>query len=168
MSINALQSIYSEPKNILGSKKLLFNLLVDEDPEEAWEDVSKSYLTRAEVMESIIGEISKILNTRLTAKNADYENLKDDPLNFGIPSLFGFTDFHSFDSTSPNQWWRISKLCENAITAFETRLTNVRVTIEGLDPHRQALNITIKGYIFLYKIREEVRFPLALECGNAR
>lgn len=166
--MRAIQSVYNEPKNALGSKQLLFNLLVDEDPEEAWEDVSKSYLTFNEVIDSIISEISKILNTRLTAKFEDYDDLKDDPLNFGIPSLFGLSDFNSFDATSPNQWVKIARLCETAISTFEPRITDVGVKIEGYDKHLQALNIIIRGKVLLHKIREEVRFPLALECGNAR
>ena len=79
--MRAIQSVYNEPKNTLGSKQLLFNLLLDEDPEETFEDVSKSHFSFNEVIDSVISEISKILNTRLTAKFDDYEELKDDPLN---------------------------------------------------------------------------------------
>jgi len=166
--MRAIQSVYNEPKNALGTKQLLFNLLVDDDPEEAWEDVSKSYLTFDEVIDSIISEISKILNTRLTAKANEYEDLKNDPLNFGIPSLFGLTDFNSFDATSPKQWLKIAQLCEMAITTFEPRITDVNVKVDSYNKHHQALNIIVKGTVYLHKIREEVRFPLALECGNAR
>lgn len=166
--MRAIQSVYNEPKNTLGSKQLLFNLLVDEDPEEIFEDVSKSHFSFNEVIDSVINEISKILNTRLTAKFDDYEELKDDPLNYGIPSLFGLTDSNTFDATSPNQWMKISRLCERAIRTFESRMTEIEVTIEGFEKSRQTLNIVVKGKVFLNKIREEVRFPLALECGNAR
>ena len=166
--MNIIQSVYNEPKNVLGSKQLLFSLLVDEDPDEAFEDVSKSHLSFDEVIDSVISEISKILNTRLTARLDDYEMLKDDPLSFGIPSLFGLNDSHSFDSSSPNQWVKIARLCERAITTFESRMTEVKVTIESFDRSRQALNIVVGGKIYLNKVREEVRFPVALECGNAR
>jgi type VI secretion system lysozyme-like protein len=166
--MRAIQSVYNEPKNTLGSKQLLFNLLIDDDPDEAFEDVSKNHLSFNEVIDSIISEISKVLNTRLTAKFEDYEELKDDPLNYGIPSLYGLTDSNTFDATSPNQWVKISKLCERAISAFEPRITEVEVTIDGFTPSKQALNILIRGNVYFNKIREEVRFPLAIECGNAR
>lgn len=99
--MRAIQSVYNEPKNTLGSKQLLFNLLIDDDPDEAFEDVPKNHLSFNEVIDSIISEISKVLNTRLTAKFEDYEELKDDPLNYGIPSLYGLTDSNTFDATSP-------------------------------------------------------------------
>ena len=166
--MRAIQSVYNEPKNTLGSKKLFFDLLVDEDPEETWEDVSKSHLSFNEVIDSVISEISKVLNTRLTAKFDDYEELKDDPLNYGIPSLYGLTDSNTFDATSPNQWVKITKLCERAISTFEQRMTEVKVTIEGFAPSKQSLNIIVRGNVHFNKIREEVRFPLAIECGNAR
>ncbi|MBY0461629.1 MAG: type VI secretion system baseplate subunit TssE [Alphaproteobacteria bacterium] len=166
--MRAIQSVSNEPKNTLGSKQLLFNLLIDEDPDEAWEDVSKNHLSFNEVIDSIISEISKILNTRLTAKFDDYEELKDDPLNYGIPSLYGLTDSNTFDATSPNQWIKISKLCERAIATFEPRMTDVKVTIEGFALSKQSLNIIVRGNVYFNKIREEVRFPLAIECGSGR
>ncbi|MBY0282067.1 MAG: type VI secretion system baseplate subunit TssE [Alphaproteobacteria bacterium] len=166
--MRALQSVSNEPKNTLGSKQLLFNLLIDEEPDEAWEDVSKNHLSFNEVIDSIICEISKILNTRLTERFDDYEELKDDPLNYGIPSLYGLTDSNTFDASSPNQWLKISKLCERAITVFEPRMTDVKVTIEGFALSKQSLNIIVRGNVHFNKIREEVRFPLAIECGNGR
>ena len=166
--MRALQSVFNEPKSSLGAKQLFFDLLVDDEPDEPWEDTSRSYLNPDELVDSIACEISKILNTRLTAKNKDYDELTKDPLNFGLPSLFGLTDFNSFDAVNPKQWRKIANLCKNAIIAFEPRITKVEVKVEGFDPFKQALNITVRGHLTIKKIQGEVRFPLVLDCGNAR
>ena len=166
--MRALQSVFNEPKSFLGAKQLFFDLLVDDDMDEPWEDTSKSYLNADELVDSIACEISKVLNTRLTAKKKDYDDLIEDPLNFGLPSLFGLSDFNSFDAINPKQWLRIANLCKHAISAFEPRITKVEVKVEGFEPYRQALNITVKGNLTINKIQAEVKFPLALDCGNAR
>jgi type VI secretion system lysozyme-like protein len=167
-NMRVFQPIYNEPKNVLGAKQLFFDLLIDDEPDTPWEDTSKSYLDPDELVESIASEISKVLNTRLTAKRADYDELAMDPLNFGLPSLFGLTDFNSFDAVNPKQWRRIANLCKNAITAFESRITKVEVSIDGFDPFKQALNISVTGNLAIDKMYGEVRFPLILDCSNAR
>lgn len=166
--MRALESVFNEPKGSLGAKQLYFDLLINDEPDEPWEDTSKSYLSPDEMVDSIACELSKVLNTRLTAKKRDYDELIEDPLNFGLPSLFGLSDFNSFDAVNPKQWSKIANLCKHAITAFEPRITKVEVKIDGFDPMRQALNISVKGNLSINKIRAEVKFPLALDCGNAR
>jgi len=167
-NMRALQSIANEPKNVLGAKQLFFDLLINDEPDEPWEDTSKYYLNPNELADSIAAEVSKVLNTRLTAKKRDYDELSGDPLNFGLPSLFGLSDFNSFDAVNPGQWLKIAALCKNAITSFESRMTNVEVNIQNFDPYKQALNITVTGKLTIKRIQGEVRFPLVLDCGNAR
>ncbi len=159
---------YREPKPFFGMKRPLFDLLVDEEPHEDSEDYSKNFMNSQEVVASVVNEISKILNTRRTATHKDYEDMKDNPLNFGIPSLFGLADFQSFDGTSPSQWAEIARLCEQSITTFEPRIRHVFVKVVGFNSQTQALEITVRGNVTIGKLIEQVTFPVDLVWSGAR
>ena len=166
--MRAIKQIYNEPKNQIGARPPLFDRLIDDNPEEKVDLSHKLSLTPQQLTESIQREISLILNTRLTAKNKDYEELIQDPLNFGLPSLFGFQDFQSFDASNRSQWGRICQLCQQAITTFEPRISDVQVKVDQFNKFKQALEIQITGTIHLEKFREVVHFPVVLDCSQSR
>lgn len=159
---------YKEPKPFYGIKRPLFDLLVDNAPDTDTEDYAKNFMNSDEVVESVISEISKILNTRRTAPLKDYESMKDDPLNFGIPSLFGLADFQSFDGTSPAQWGEVARLCEQAITRFEPRIRDVFVKVSLFNSRTHALEIYITGNVLVGKMLQQVTFPVDLVWSGAR
>jgi type VI secretion system lysozyme-like protein len=159
---------YKEPKPFYGIKRPLFDLLVDDAPHTDTEDYAKNFMNSDEVVASVVSEISKILNTRRTLPAKDYESMKNDPLNFGIPSLFGLADFQSFDGASPAQWGEIARLCEQAITRFEPRIQSVFAKVNQFNPHTQALEIIITGKVLIGKLLQQVTFPVDLVWSGAR
>jgi type VI secretion system protein ImpF len=163
--MSPIRKIYNEPKNQVGIKAPLFDRLIDDDPTEETDSSFKMILSPQELIDSIQLEVSRILNTRLTAKNKDYEELTQDPLNFGLPFLFGFQDFQSFDSTNSVQRRRMAFTCQQAIAKFEPRLSDVKVKIQGFNKITQALEVHITGYVLLEKLREIVQFPITLDCS---
>ncbi|RZI45691.1 type VI secretion system baseplate subunit TssE [Candidatus Finniella inopinata] len=162
------KKIYHEPRNQVGAKPPLFDRLIDDNPVEKIDPSHKLVLTTRQLIESIQREIGAILGTRLTAKNADYDDLIQNPLNFGLPSLFGFQDFQSFDASSPSQWGRICQLCQRAINAFEPRISDVQVKVDQFNKLKQSLEIQVTGTIRLEKFREVVHFPVMLDCSQSR
>jgi type VI secretion system lysozyme-like protein len=164
--MSTVRKIYNEPKNQIGAKPPLFDRLIDQNLEEKIDSSYKSVLNTQELIDSIQIEVSRILNTRLTAKNKDYDELTQDPLNFGLPFLFGFPDFQSFDGTNTVQWKRIAFICQQAISKFEPRLSDVKVKVNSFNKLTQALEIYITGHIILEKLRETVHFPVILDCSQ--
>lgn len=163
--MRAIQQVYNEPKNQWGAKPPLFDRLIDEHPDQTSDAPHTLTLTRQQLIASIEKEVTQILNTRATAKNQDYEDLIQDPLSFGLPSLFGFQDFQSFDASNHSEWPKIAQLCQQAIINFEPRLSDVSVHVEGFKAAKQSLEIHITAYIHLEKFRELVQFPIALDCS---
>lgn len=159
---------FREPKPFYGIKKPLFDLLIDDDAAEASEDYSKNFMDVNGVVDSVISEISKILNTRRSAPKKDYDDMQDNILNFALPTMFGMPDFQSFDGTNSNQWVYIARLCEKAIHVYEPRIKNVFVKVDGFNKQKQALEVTIKGTITMGKLVEQVTFPLDLTWAGAR
>ncbi len=158
--MRTVQRLYNEPKNQLGAKRPLFDRLIDENPEEQIDSAHNLILTRQQLIESIAVEVSRILNTRSTAKYQDYEDLTGDTLSLGFPSLFGFRDFQSFDASNRSEWPRIANLCQQAISYFEPRLSEVTVQIQKFHPSTQTLELEISGFLQLDKFREAVYFPV--------
>ena len=152
-----------EPQTITGAKTPFFDRLIDLDPTTDIDDHSVSFLNQDAVKASVMREVSYILNTRRGARQAFYDEIEDDAIYFGLPSLFGFADFQSFDALNNYDKRKIISLCEKSITLFEPRLTDVSVSISGYDSHNQVLHISVSGMIRLQHELERVQFPVSLD-----
>lgn len=166
--MQALESALSEPTQKIGSKALLFDRLIDNDPEEILENPVYRFNGRNEVIESIAKSVAQILNTRATVKHNEYKSLNNSTVNFGLPTMFGLVDFNSFDSTNRTEWARITNLCERAISVFETRLNSIKVEIVSFNKQKQSLSLIIHAKLTLEKFYSEVSFPVSLEIENTR
>ena len=147
----------------MGIKPPLFDRLIDDYPEETIDSGHQYLLTHTTLIESLQRELSYILNTRLTSHNKDYDELIQDPLNFGLPSLFGLQDFNSFDGSNTAQWGHIAQLCQQAIHHFEPRLSEVKVNVNRFNKTNQSLEIEISRMIKLEKLRASL-LPMVLDC----
>ncbi len=152
-----------EPQNIIGAIAPFFDRLIDLDPSTDTDNTCVSFLGRDAVKESIMREVACILNTRRGARQAFYDEVEDDAIYFGLPSLFGFTDFQSFDALSNYDKRKIINLCEKSITLFEPRLSDISVTINGYDSHHQVLYISVSGIVQLQSELERLQFPVSID-----
>ncbi len=164
--MRALESALSEPKRQIGSKALLFDRLIDNDPEESLENPVYRFNDKQDVIDSIVKSVSQILNTRATVKRDEYNNLNNSTLNFGLPTMFGLVDFNSFDGMNRTESVRITNLCERAISVFETRLNNIKVEIVSFNKQKQSLSLIINAKLTLETFHSEVSFPVSLEIEN--
>ena len=162
----AIKDALAEPKILSGGPVPLFDRLVDDDPETLSEQPVKKYYNRSEVIQSIEREVERILNTRATVKRAEYEDFSEDPLNYGLPEMFGLGDFSQFDATNMQQWPRISDPCEQAILRYEPRIKNVVATVTGFDKKTQSLSITIRADFAMKEFQGELTFPTVFIFGR--
>jgi type VI secretion system protein ImpF len=162
----AIKDALAEPKTLLGAPAPLFDRLIDDDPETISEHPIKKYYSRFEVIQSIEREVERILNTRATVKRAEYEDFSEDPLNFGLPEMFGLGDFSQFDAASMQQWPRIIDLCEQAILRYEPRIKNVTANVTGFDKKTQSLSMTIQADFAMKEFQGELTFPTVFTMGR--
>lgn len=142
-----------------GTLPPLFDRIVDDKNSGR---LTKKLLNEKEVRDSIIEELSIILNTRCTVRRVIYDDhIATIPL-FGLPDFFGLGDFSNFDGTNPQDWPRATRLIETAIQAAEPRVTNVRVHIEKYLAVDQSLSLTISAKVKGSHLLKEIHFPLAL------
>lgn len=162
---NALKDAQVEPKTTLGARVPLFDRLIDEDLETTKEVPPKRYYNRAELVQSIEREVARILNTRSTVKRDDYEDLSEDPLNYGLPEMFGLGDFSQFDGTKMSQWPKIADLVEQAIMRYESRIKNVVATVTEFDKKTQSLQMSISAEFAVKEFQGELTFPTVFMVG---
>jgi|JI6StandDraft_1071083.scaffolds.fasta_scaffold422871_1 type VI secretion system lysozyme-like protein len=137
----------------------LFDRIVDE---KRGETQPKQLLNTQELKDSIIHELSIILNTRCTVRKAIYEDHIETIPFFGSPDFFGLNDSNSFDGSNTQDWPRTARFIETAIQAAEPRLTNIHVQVDRYDGVSQALYITVLAVMKERNLHKEVQFPLTL------
>lgn len=162
----ALTDARAEPKTIAGAPVPLFDRLIDDDPETVTEQPVKRYYNRFELTQSIEREVARILNTRATVKRAEYDSFSKDPLNFGLPEMFGLGDFSQYDATNQQDWPRIAELCEQAIMRYESRIKNVMATVTAFDKKTQSLSMTIQADFATKEFQGELTFPTVFTMGG--
>jgi len=136
----------------------LFDRIVDEKDGA----IGNQFLNSKEVQESIVTELSLILNTRCTVRKVIYrDHIQTIPL-FGFPDFFGLSDFSNFDGANPAEWSAIALSIQTAIEAAEPRLGNVFVKVENFSSVEQKLFVSISAVIEESKLLKEIHFPLEI------
>jgi len=143
-----------------GTLAPLFDRIVDDKGSVG---IAYQLLNTEELKESIIREVSIILNTRCTVRKVIYEDhLETIPL-FGLPDFFGLGDFSYLEGDNPQEWPTAARFIETAIRAAEPRLQNIFVKVEAYDNVDQALSVTVIASIKESKLVKEIHFPLILQ-----
>ncbi len=119
-------------------------------------------LDRDQVFDSVIHEISLLLNTRSSVTAEDYVTLKTDTRDSGWMQLYGLPDFSFFDAENKVSWAKGNKLIENAIRLFEPRLRNPCARIKEFNRQSQDLVVQLSGDLVLSNQIEHVDFPMHL------
>ncbi len=174
MSISAKSQVKSsstflnkpEPKPKKGSKLPFFDRLIDDDLDASREHPKKILLNRAQVLESIVNEVSRLLNTRLSSTAKIYSFYRAQEYGLGLPWMYGIPDFTSIDPADKTQWVRISELFENAINYFEPRLQKVKVSLDHFDGQSQRLYVSIRGQVVMKEFQQPVAFGVEISNIN--
>jgi type VI secretion system lysozyme-like protein len=137
----------------------LFDRIVDEKNVEQ----GGQLLNAQQLQDSIVYELSVILNTRCTLRKVIYQDhIQTIPL-FGFPDFFGLGDFSNFDGDNPGEWPTAALFIETAIQAAEPRLKDIRVRVESYSRIEEMLFVTISAFIEDSHLLKEIHFPLALQ-----
>ena len=155
-----------EPKPKKGHKLPFFDRLIDDSPDTPTEHPKKILLNRAQVLESIVNEVSRLLNTRLSATAKIYSFYRNQDYGLGLPWMYGVPDFTSMDPANKTQWVRISELFENAINYFEPRLQKVKVSLYLFDGQSQRLYVSIRGQVVMQDFQQPVAFGVEINNIN--
>lgn len=144
-----------EPRLIAGTRALLFDRLVDQQPAQREEPVPFRILTRAGLHESVRREVERLLNTRCPFPDGFLPGQRT-VVDYGLP------DFSHLSPASAPDRQAMASAITRAIEAYEPRLRSIRVLIEP-DPHNGNRGIgRIEAQLIVGKVQEPVSFPFLL------
>lgn len=145
-----------EPKPIRGARALLFDRLVDDDPQSSEETRPLRVLELDALRESVRGELARLLNTRSPRPQAFQEGEALTVLDYGIP------DFSHLTAASADDRRNFADILAKAIAAFEPRLSRIQVGLEQFPGAQTKLVGRVNAILEVGSIKEPVSFPLAV------
>lgn len=134
----------------------LFDRLVDEHPDQPDLPRPLRTLDRAGLLESVRRELERLLSSRSPLPAHRLAGRELTVIDYGLPDL---ADFAAAD---PEDHRRLAALVERTVTAFEPRLTEVRVRVERPLPERRSLLLALEGVLASGRPGEPVSFPMVL------
>lgn len=141
-----------------GARALLFDRLVDTELCDQEESPPFRVLTRQELLKSVRAEVGQLLNSRCPVPLHLLGEEERTVINYGIP------DFSSLSPQSSDDRALIANIIGQTITAFETRLRNVRVTAEYSEGDQRTLHITVEADLVTDSVIEIRSYP---ETGSS-
>lgn len=151
-----------------GAPAPLFDRLVDDRPAEAphleaAERRPQRVLDVEGLRESVLGELTRLLSTRLPIDQVELAETGRNGLGRTVID-YGIPDFGTFTATDATARGRMAAHIVAAIEAFEPRLAQPRVTIErDPDPRRPHWRAMVSGVLASGSVREPFNVPLGLE-----
>lgn len=149
-----------EPKPIKGAKALLFERLVDEDPHTPGEAQPFRIYGMAALRASVGRELMRLLNTRCPRLGGPKDEGDRTILDYGIP------DFSHLAAGSDTDARQLARILEKAISVYEPRLRQVKVTIEPSTKSKNSVVGSIEGSLVAGMVNEPVSFPLVLSIKS--
>lgn len=164
----------SERRDTGGARALLFERLIDFEPDRPCEEESPPFrvLTRQGLRKSVSRELGQLLNSRCPVPLHLIGEVERTVINYGVP------DFTSLSPQSSDDRKLIASIIGETIAAFETRLQNVRVTAEYIEGDERMLQILVEADLVkdtVVDIRshldtgsslEPVSFPIVLHSNT--
>jgi type VI secretion system lysozyme-like protein len=144
------------PKPVRGARALLFERLTDDDPASPDEARPLRVLDRSALRQSVRRELFCLLNTRSPRPEAFESGERLTVLDYGVPDFS-----HRFASSAEDRL-RYAEILLRAITAFEPRLRQVRVSLEPSPDDQAKLTGLIDAILEVGTVKEPVSFPLAV------
>lgn len=142
----------ADSRNTGGARALLFERLIDTEP-GAGEAPPFRVLSGQELRKSVSRELGQLLNSRCPVPLELISEEERTVINYGLP------DFTSLSPQSADDRRLIASIIAQTITAFETRLRNVRVTAEYLEDDERKLYISVEADLVTDTVIEIRSFP---------
>jgi type VI secretion system protein ImpF len=144
-----------EPKVRSGARALLFDRLVDTEPQSQKEVRPLRTLDKNGLRASIRRELGRLLNTRCPMPLTPIDERT--VINYGIPD-FSWLSLHNGDHRA-----RLASWIRDAIVAYEPRLADVQVTVDPPIKSERSLTAKIEANLRIETIREPVAFTVVVK-----
>ena len=116
-------------------------------------------LDRSSIRESVLRDLSRLLNTRAPLFGPVPERAARTVLNYGIPDFSALSPNSEADATT------LARILGERISRFEPRLSDVRVSLVKNPQSHNSLIGVIHANLIVGTVREPVSFPLLFDAG---
>ncbi len=140
----------------------LLDRLMDDEPAVTREPAHYRMVSLGQIKVSVARDLENLLNTKNFFSHLPLEN---DYLN-GSLFVYGLPDFTSFNLRSPQVKLRLLKELEKAITRFEPRLRDVKMTIEESRENERSLRFKITAVLIIDPVTEPVTFDTIFDINR--
>lgn len=130
----------------------LIDRLVDETPRSNREARPLRTLSRAKLRESVLRDLSWLLNTRTPLPGKEYDRRDLTVIDYGIP------DFGYYSPANVDDQALLERRIRRAIECFEPRLTQVRVEVSPVMKNEKTLTVVIQAHLRVDTVMEPVSF----------
>ncbi len=148
----------------IGFRPNLFEQLFDDNPRQLTHELIVRRLNIDELKASVAQDLESLLNTRCVVSNKlqEFTHVRSSILNFGI------LDFVGLSSANPADCDYICRQIAQTVEQQDTRLKNVRVSLDigAIDVNQ--LCFSIEALLKVYPAQELVSFDAFFEPSSQR
>ena len=144
-------------------RQSVLDRLIDNDPRSALDPPTTFAQSVRQLKASVRRDLEWLLNTRRTPNDAPEQlsDVRHSLYGYGLP------DITSMGRDSTGEHDRLRRQIAEAVTAFEPRLADVRVSmVEQADDKRRQLRFLIEGLLRMEPNPEHVVFDTILEISS--
>lgn len=149
---------------VKGFEPNLLDKLFDNEPRNPASPVLKR-LNIEELKDMVARDVECLLNTRIIFNEDDLKGFEQCKRS---ASTYGLNDFAGLSLASFNDRVYICRSIENAIARHETRLKNVKVSLEGDHRSINSLHFSIHAMLEVNPAKEQVSFDALLQPSSQK
>ena len=141
----------------------LLDRLIDDDPTAVCEELPVRLQNHQQLKASVARDLEALLNTRQELFNqnaADFPEVDRSIVTYGLP------DFSAFNLRSQRDRQAVHRAVENAISKFEPRLADVRVSLEPLKEHDRNVRFRVDALLKMDPALTPVSFDTVLRLNT--
>ncbi|GHT97871.1 hypothetical protein FACS1894126_2700 [Alphaproteobacteria bacterium] len=137
----------------------LFDRLIDEDIDVPFEKNPKKYSSLDEFQASIMKDLSRLLNTRVSMFWRNYA----DKHKVVLPFLYGVSVTGVLSADSIFELQELESRIEAVIAQFEPRLVNTKCSIQSIGNDHSSLFVNIDAALIFENRRAFISFPVVVD-----
>jgi len=148
----------AQPQSNAAVTLSLLDRLTDDQPDQSQEPPMGRLQSLRKLKRSVCEDLGRLLNTKRGEDDIppEFEQANMSVLGYGL------TDFTSLGLRNPAAQNRLRRAIENAIRAFEPRLTGVTVTLESPGELEPILRFRVEALLDIRPAPEPIRFDTVL------
>lgn len=136
--------------------------LIDLDPRSSEEAPKTRSASLRELRDSVRRDLEWLLNTRCHTEALD-ENLEESPRSV---AFYGLPDFTGLAAKNAAEQKKLANAVETALTHFEPRFLDLKVTLEPLSNVDRQMKFKIEARLDVEPAPEPIAFDTVLELGK--